>query len=116
MRAAGAILQARPVPRAPAQFTSRTLARVRRARWRTEQILDLGFNITIGLVLLAIVGGVWLLMHRSGLVAVSRDAVDLLGTALVTLARRVAPAVPLYAGATALLVTALASGGGRNES
>jgi anti-sigma factor RsiW len=101
------ILQARPVPRAPAQFTSRTMARVRRARWRTEQFLDLGFNVTLGLVLLAIVGSVWLLLHRSGLVAVSNDAVDLLGTGLVTLVRRVAPTVPLYAGATALLVTAL---------
>jgi len=101
------ILQARPMPRAPAQFTSRTMARVRRARWRTEQFLDLGFNVTLGLVLLAILGSVWLLLHRSGLVAVSNDAVDLLGTGLVTLARRVAPTVPLYAGATALLVTAL---------
>ena len=101
------ILQARPMPRAPAQFTSRTMARVRRARWRTEQFLDLGFNVTLGLVLLAILGSVWLLLHRSGLVAVSNDAVDLLGTGLVTLARRVAPTLPLYAGATALLVTAL---------
>ena len=101
------ILQARPMPRAPAQFTSRTMARVRRARWRTEQFLDLGFNVTLGLVLLAILGSVWLVLHRSGLVAVSNDAVALLGTGLVTLARRVAPTVPLYAGATALLVTAL---------
>ena len=101
------ILQARPAPLAPAQFTSRTMARVRRARWRTEQVLDLGFNVTIGLVLLAILVGVWLLMHRSGLVAVSNDAVELLGTGLVTLARYVAPTVPLYAGATALLATAL---------
>src|SRR2546427_12038536 len=101
------MLQARPMPRAPAQFTSRTMARVRRARWRTEQFLDLGFNVTLGLVLLAILGSVWLLLHRSGLVAVSNDAVDLLGTGLVTLARRVAPTVPLYVGATALLVTAL---------
>ena len=101
------ILQARPAPRAPAQFTSRTMARVRRVRWRTEQVLDLGFNVTIGLILLIVLGGVWLLMHRSGLVAVSNDAVELLGTGLVTLARHVAPAVPLYAGATALLATAL---------
>jgi anti-sigma factor RsiW len=101
------ILQTRPAPRAPAQFTSRTMARVRRARWRTEQVLDLGFNVTLGLVLLTVVGGVWLLMHRSGLVAVSNDGVELLGTGLVTLARHVAPSVPLYAGATALLVTAL---------
>jgi anti-sigma factor RsiW len=101
------LLQGRPTPRAPAQFTSRTMARVRRARWRTEQVFDLGFNVTIGLVVLTVLGGVWLLMHRSGLVAVSNDAVELLGAGLVTLAHRVAPAVPLYAGATALLATAL---------
>ena len=34
-------------PKPPAQFTTRTLARVRRARWRREQFLDLGFNIAI---------------------------------------------------------------------
>lgn len=98
----------RPVPLAPAQFTSRTMARVRRARWRTEQFLDLSFNVAIGVVVLAVVGGVWLLMHRSGLTAVSSDAADLLAAGLMTLARRVAPSVPLYAGATALLGAALA--------
>ena len=51
----------------PAQFTSRTMARIRRARWRSEQFLDVGFNLAIGLVVVAIVGGVWMLMHRSGL-------------------------------------------------
>lgn len=102
------MLRARPVPHTPAQFTSRTMARVRRARWRTEQFLDLGFNVAIGVVVLAVVGGVWLVIHRSGLTAVSHDAADLLATGLMTLARRVAPSVPLYAGATALLGTALA--------
>src|SRR4030088_3287725 len=63
------ILQARPVPRALAQFSSRTMARVRRARWRTEQFLDLGFKITLTLVLLAILGSIRLLLHHSGLVA-----------------------------------------------
>jgi len=38
---------------------------------------------------------------------VADDAVDLFGTGLVTLAHRIATSVPLYAGATALLVTAL---------
>jgi anti-sigma factor RsiW len=101
------MLQARPVPRTTSQFTSRTMARVRRARWRSEQFLDIGFNFAVGVVVVAMVAGVWMLMHRSGLTAVSNDAVDLFSTAFVTLARRVAPSVPLYAGATALLVTAL---------
>src|SRR5260370_227755 len=101
------MLQAPPLPRTSSQFTSRTMARVRRARWRSEQFLDMGFNFTIGTVILTVVVGVWMLMHRSGLTAVSNDAVDLFSTACVTLARRIAPSVPLYAGATALLVTAL---------
>ena len=101
------MLQARPVPQTPAQFTARTMARVRRARWRTEQFLDLGFNVAVGLVLLAVLGAAWLLMHRSGLVVVSNDAVDLFGAGLVALARHIAPSIPLYAGATALLAGAL---------
>jgi collagenase-like PrtC family protease len=48
-----------------------------------------------------------MLLNRSGLVAVSNDAVDLFGTGLVAFARRVSPSLPLYAGATALLATAL---------
>ena len=100
-------LRQREAPAAPAQFTSQTLARVRRARWRNDQFLDVGFNVAIGLVLLIVLVGVWLLLNRTGLAVVSNDAVDLLGTGLVTFARRVAPSLPLYAGAAAVLATAL---------
>ena len=101
------LLQTRSVPRPPAQFTTRTLARVRRARWRSEQFVDAGFNLALALVVLVVIGSVWLVMDRSGLVAVSNDALDLLGTGMVTLARRIAPSLPLYAAATALLASAL---------
>jgi anti-sigma factor RsiW len=106
-RALEQLLKRRAVPAAPPQFTSRTLTRVRRARWRSEQFLDLGFNVAIGAIVIAIVAGIWMLLHRSGLAAVSNDAVDLFGSGLVTFARRVTPSLPLYAGATALLGTAL---------
>jgi D12 class N6 adenine-specific DNA methyltransferase len=66
-----------------------------------------GFNLAIGLVVLVVVGGIWMLLNRSGLAAVSNDAVDLLGTGLVTFAHRIAPSLPLYAGAAAVLATAL---------
>jgi anti-sigma factor RsiW len=102
-----ASLRRREAPAAPAQFTSRTLARIRRARWRTDQFLDVGFNLAIGAVVLAVFGGVWMLLHRTGLAAVSGDAVTLFGSGFVSLARRVAPSVPLYAGALALLASAL---------
>jgi anti-sigma factor RsiW len=101
------LLRRRKVPTPPTQFTSRTLARVRRARWRNDQFLDVWFNLAIAAIVLAVVGGTWLLLHRTGLAAVSNDAVDLFGTALVTFARRVAPSLPLYGAATAVLVTAL---------
>ena len=101
------LLQRRVAPAAPSQFTSRTMARVRRARWRNDQFLDVGFNVAIGLVVLVVLGGIWMLLNRTGLVAVSNDAVDLFSTGLVTFARRVAPSLPLYAGAAAVLATAL---------
>jgi anti-sigma factor RsiW len=101
------MLQRRAAPAAPSQFTSRTMARVRRARWRSDQFLDLGFNVAVGLVVLVVLGGIWMLLNRSGLAALSNDAVDLFGTGLVMFARRIAPSLPLYAGAAAVLATAL---------
>ena len=102
-----ASLRRREVPAAPAQFTTRTLAKIRRARWRTDQFLDLGFNVAIGLVVVSVLGGVWMLMNRTGLAVVSSDAINVFGSGFVSLARRVAPSLPLYAGALALLVSAL---------
>ena len=100
-------LRARTAPAAPPQFTTRTLARVRGARWRNDQFLDVGFNVAIIAVVVAVFGGVWMLLHRSGLDAVSGGAVDLFGSGLVAFVHSVAPSLPLYAGAAALLVSAL---------
>ena len=100
-------LQRREAPPAPAQFTTRTRAQIRRARWRSDQFLDLGFNFAICAVVASVLGGVWMLLHRTGLASVSSDAVNVFGSGFVSLARRVAPSLPLYAGALALLVGAL---------
>jgi hypothetical protein len=102
-----ASLRQREAPAAPPQFTSRTLARIRRARWRSDQFLDLGFNVAIGAVVVAVLVGVWMLLDRTGLAAVSGDAAEMFGSGFVSLARRVAPSLPLYAGAAAVLVSAL---------
>jgi anti-sigma factor RsiW len=106
-RALEQLLQRRPAPAAPAQFTSRTLARVRRARWRSDQFLDVGFNLAIGAVVLALLIGIWVVVDRSGVTAVSNQAVDFFGNRLVALARRVAPSLPLYLGATGVLASVL---------
>ena len=102
-----AFLRRREAPAAPAQFTTRTLARIRRARWRSDQFLDLGFNLAILAIVVSVLGGVWMLLHRTGLAAVSSDAVNVFASGFVSLARQVAPSLPLYAGALALLVSAL---------
>jgi anti-sigma factor RsiW len=102
-----ASLRRREAPAPPAQFTARTLAKIRRARWRSDQFLDAGFNVALGLVAIAVLGGVWMLMHRTGLAAVSSDAINLFGRGFVSLVQRIAPSLPLYAGAAALLLSAI---------
>jgi predicted anti-sigma-YlaC factor YlaD len=101
------MLRRRPVPKPPAQFTTRTVGRVRRARWRSDQFLDAGFNVAMAAIALAIVVGIWMLVNRSGLAVVGNDAVDLFASGLATFTRRIAPSVPVYLGATALLVSAI---------
>jgi predicted anti-sigma-YlaC factor YlaD len=101
------MLQARPVPRPPQQFTIRTMARIRRARWRSDQFLDAGFNVAVALVTLGVIATVWLLVDRSGVTAVSSDLLTLIEGGAVTLAHRIAPAISLYVAAAALVLSAL---------
>jgi len=73
-------------------------------------VLDLGFNVAIATIVIAVVTGVWIVLRRSGLFAVSTvssDAVEVVSSGLVTLVQRIGPSLPLYGAATALLVTAL---------
>jgi anti-sigma factor RsiW len=101
------LLRGRAVPAVPPQFTNRTLARIRRDRWRREQFFDAGFNVAAATILLGVVLGVWMIIDLSGLSAISGDVVSLISAEVVTMARQVAPSASLYAGATALLATAL---------
>jgi anti-sigma factor RsiW len=102
-----ALLRQRPVATPPAQFTSRTMARIRRQRWRTEQMIDWSFNAALALVAMAVAAGIWFVISRSGLTFVSSDARQLLDAELRAFVQRVSPSLPVYALATALLVTAL---------
>jgi anti-sigma factor RsiW len=107
-RRVDALLRSRAAPPAPAQFSSRVMSRMRRARWRSEQWLDWGFNVALALAGSLVVAGLWMVMRQSGLATVSGDAIELLGPGMMLFVRRVSPSVPLYAAATALLGTALA--------
>jgi anti-sigma factor RsiW len=106
-RALERLLQQRAVPSVPAQFTARTMTRVRGARWRNEQFLDIGFNIAMAVIVLAVLAGAWMTLNRTGMTAVSNEAIDLVSRGLILVAQRVGPSLPLYLGATAILATAL---------
>ena len=101
------LLKSRPAPKAPAQFTSRIMGRIRGDRRRREQFLDTGFNVAVGIVLLAMIGGLWVLFSQSGMGSVARDAFGLLNSGARSVIGRVAPSLPLYLGAFAALATAL---------
>ena len=101
------LLRARPAAPAPAQFTSRTMQLIRRASWRREQIVDWIFNAAMIAAALLTATGVWMAFRRSGLPAVSREAMDILGAGLTTMAQRMSPSLPLYAGATCVIAAAL---------
>jgi hypothetical protein len=102
------LLRGRDVPKPSAQFTTRIMSRLRRDRWRREQFLDRGFNVAVGLLALTVLVVVWVLLSRSGLGAMTRDAFNALNlTALNAFRQRVATSLPLYLGAIALVGTAL---------
>jgi anti-sigma factor RsiW len=101
------LLRQRPVPAPPAQFTARTMASIRRARWRNEQMIDWGFNAALALFALTIVAGIWVVFSRSGFTFAGNDALQLFGAGMRTFVQRVSPSLPVYALATVLLLTAL---------
>ena len=101
------LLRARPAPLAPAHFTSRLMSRIRRASWRREQIVDGVFNSAMIAAALLVAAGLWIAFRHTGLSVVSRDAINLFGSGMIAAAQKVTPSLPLYAGATGLLLVAL---------
>jgi anti-sigma factor RsiW len=101
------LLRERPVPEPPPQFTSRVLTRIRRERWRREQVFDLGFNVALGVLLLGVSLAVWLFADVIGLRAIGGELTTGARVEIEALAERIAPALPLYAGAVALIASAI---------
>ena len=101
------LLRTRPAASAPSQFTSRLMSRIRRASWRREQIVDWIFNGAMIAAALLVAIGLWIAVRQSGLSLVGRDAMNIFSSGMTAAAQRVTPALPLYAGATGLLVVAL---------
>jgi predicted anti-sigma-YlaC factor YlaD len=101
------MLQRRAVPKPAPQFTTKTMALVRRNRWRRDQFLDAGFNLTLVVLGFAMIGAMWMALHRSGLIAVSNGTFDALGAGLGVVRQHVVSTVSIYVAATVLVATAL---------
>lgn len=101
------LLRAREVPAPPPQFTAKTMQRIRRAGWRREQIVDWIFNAALIAAALLLASGLWIALRQTGLSAVGRDALDIFTVSVSATAQKITPSLPLYAGATGLLVVAL---------
>jgi hypothetical protein len=102
-----ALLRTREVAAPPAAFTTTVLTRVRQERWRTEQVVDFGFNIAVaaGLVLIlsGLLGFAWQLGALPGI-----DRAIALGTEGLTLvARRAAADMRLLMMGMLLVTTAV---------
>ena len=106
-RLVDALLRARPAPAAPPQFTSRTLSRIHHASWRREQIVDGIFNGALIATALLVTTALVIAFRRTGMSLPGRDAMAIISLGMTTMAQRVSPSLPLYAGATGLLVVAL---------
>jgi hypothetical protein len=101
------LLEDRPAPPPPGDFTARVLGRVRRERWRAEQYVDLGFNVAVAAGVVLIVGGIWLVLNRAGFSAATAEAAALLAAALDAIGARIEPRLPTYLAAAGLLLTTL---------
>jgi anti-sigma factor RsiW len=99
------VLGAQPAPEPPLAFTATLMARLRRERWRSEQSLDVAFNIAVGLAVAVGVAGAVMVATASGLAAVSADLVRVFLSATVSAFATIAPALPVYALASAVVVS-----------
>ena len=102
------VLAAQPVPDVGPAFTSRLMVRLRRERWRSEQYLDVAFNIAVALAVATTVGGLMMVLAASGLTTVSADLTGLFVSGVAEVLSAVTPALPVYAVAAAVFVSGMA--------
>jgi anti-sigma factor RsiW len=101
------LLARQPEPQPAADFTARVLSRVRRERWRSEQMLDLSFNLAIGLAVAIGLGGLYAVFAATGLAVVGADVMRVFVDGIGDIAVRTAPQARIYALTTLAMITGL---------
>jgi hypothetical protein len=83
-------LASRAVAVPPPSFTQSVMARLRSDRWRSEQVVDLGFNVAVALGVLLILGGIAGFAWSAGVVALGSDIAPVVLEVAQSAATRVA--------------------------
>ena len=96
----------RPVAPVPDDFTDALMMRIRRERWRAEQVIDVGFNIAALFGILLIVGGAAGLLWRAGAIQLSGEMATMLFGASRAVALRAVADVRVIMVSVLLLSTA----------
>ena len=88
-------------------FTTAVVARMRRDRWRAEQVVDFGFNLAVGIGVLIVAAGVVGLAWRSGVMQMGVEMSAILLPAVRTAVARALADARLIMLVTLLLTTAI---------
>jgi anti-sigma factor RsiW len=91
----------------PAGFAQDVTRRIQADGWRTEELVDRVFNAAVAAVAAMTVGGIWLALEWTGMIAVIGDSLALAGTALSRSAAELPMEPLLYAAATIAGVAAV---------
>src|SRR5262245_59656389 len=105
-RAIESLLATREVPQPPERFTASVISRLRRERWRAEQLIDAGFNVAVAMGLLLIAGGAAGLAWSLGLFGAD-SILPLVSEGANRVVQRLLPQAQTVAVAVVLLVSAL---------
>lgn len=100
-------LTARDTPQPPASFTASVMARIVQEQWKTERVVDIGFNLAIAAGVLVILTGAAGLAWSLGFFTITIDVVALLEAANAQVDGRVINQLQTVAIAAVVLTMAL---------
>lgn len=101
------LLMSREAPVPAPNFTLRVMALIESERWRTERIVDLGFNLAMAAGVLTILAGAAGLAWSLGFLAITVDVAALLDAVQGDLGGRVASQIQTVGWAAILLTMTL---------
>ena len=100
-------LATRVVAAPPETFTTAVIMRLRRDRWRAEQVVDFGFNVAVGIGVLIIAAGLAGVAWRAGVMQIGGEMSTILLAAIRAAATRAVADARLIVLVALLFTTAI---------